>query len=92
MRCTAISRVRRLCAFDPVKYCSAAPQASGGITRRSTCSPFVVRTEVLVSPLAITSRTYGSCVNASITGPESSAAARTSMSPMVSRIRRSDPA
>ncbi len=35
---TAIWRVATLCACDPVKYCSAAPQASSLTTRRSACS------------------------------------------------------
>ena len=39
LRRTAISRTRTLWAWEPVKYCSAAPQASSGITRRSTWSP-----------------------------------------------------
>src|SRR2546428_639850 len=36
---TAISRTRTLCSLLPVKYCSAAPNASGATTRRSTWSP-----------------------------------------------------
>src|SRR5580704_4206935 len=28
-----------LCAFDPVKYCMAAPNDSGGRRRTSTCMP-----------------------------------------------------
>ena len=40
----------------------------------------------------MTSVTSGSAANAAISGPGSGAAARMSMSPMVSRIRRSDPA
>ncbi len=89
---TAIVRSRMLCALEPVKYTSAAPQSSGGTTRRSTWRPWAVRTEVLVGPLAMTSVTYGSEVRAAVSGAESSAAASTSTSPMVSRIRRSDPA
>jgi hypothetical protein len=54
---TAISRVRMLCAFDPVKYWSAAPHTPGSITRRSTWSPLVVRTLDFVSPRAITRST-----------------------------------
>ena len=36
---TAIWRTATLCAAEPVKYCSAAPQASSGTTRRSTVQP-----------------------------------------------------
>jgi hypothetical protein len=89
---TAICRTATLCAADPVKYCSAAPQASSGTTRRSTCSPAEVWMEVLVGPLAMTAATSGRAVNAAISGAESSAAARMSTSPMVSRQRRSEPA
>src|SRR2546430_1649744 len=89
---TAISRVRMLWALDPVKYWSAAPQQSGGTTRRSTWSPLVVRMDVLVSPRAITLSTYDRPVKASMIGSGSAEAARMSMSPMVSAIRRSAPA
>ena len=81
-----------LCALEPVKYCSAAPQESGGTTRRSTLRPLLVRTDVFFSPVPITSVTYGSSVNACMIGAGFLAAARMSMSPIVSRIRRSDPA
>ena len=81
-----------MCAVEPVKYCSAAPQASSGTTRRSTWSPRSVLIEVLVGPLPITAATSGRAVNAAISGAESGAAARMSTSPMVSRIRRSEPA
>src|ERR1700691_3050273 len=89
---TAISRTATLCACDPVKYCNAAPQESSGITRRSTCRPAAVRIEVLVGPEAITEAASGMPVSAAINGPESSAAARMSTSPMVSANRRSEPA
>ena len=89
---TAICRTATLCAADPVKYCSAAPQVSSGTTRRSAWSPVAVLIEVLVGPLAITLATSGWAVNAAISGAESPAAARTSTSPIVSRHRRSEPA
>ena len=54
--------------------------------------PVLIRTEVLVSPRAITSVTPGSPTIASISGAESLAAARMSTSPIVSRKRRSEPA
>ena len=82
---TAICRTATLCAWEPVKYCSAAPQASSGTTRRSACSPAAVRMEVLVGPLTITPATSGWVMKAAISGAESSAAARMSTSPIVSR-------
>ena len=85
----AICLIATLCAAEPVKYCSAAPQASSGTTRRSAVRPLAVLTVVLAGPLATTSRP---AANAVISGAESSAAARMSMSPMVSRHRRSEPA
>ena len=48
--------------------------------------------EVLAGPLAITPATSGRAENAAISGAESSAAARMSTSPTVSRQRRSEPA
>src|SRR6202035_6131823 len=78
--------------WEPVKYWSAAPQVSTGMTRRSTWSPASVLIEVLVGPEAMTSAVSGSAVSAAISGAESSAAASTSTSPTVSRHRRSDPA
>ena len=86
---TAIWRTATLCAAEPVKYCSAAPQASSGTTRRSAVRPLAVRTVVFVGPEATTSCP---AANAAISGAESPAAARMSMSPMVSRHRRSEPA
>jgi hypothetical protein len=83
---------RTLCACDPVKYCSAAPQLPSGTTRRSAWIPSDVRIEVLASPLAMTSATSGSPRNAAISAAGSAATARMSTSPIVSRIRRSDPA
>ena len=81
-----------LWAFEPVKYWRAAPHTPSVITRRSTCRPRSVRTEVLVSPRAMTSSTPGRATNRSITGTGSSDATRMSMSPIVSAMRRSDPA
>ena len=82
-----------LCAFDPVKYCRAAPQTAAGTTRRSTWIPFVVTTDDLVGPWASTRSTNGMVQKWSMTDPgSSSAATNRSMSPTVSRIRRSDPA
>ena len=52
----------------------------------------VTTIEDFVSPWAMTTSTRGSDVNASMTGPGSSDATRRSMSPMVSHIRRRDPA
>ena len=43
----AICLIATLCAAEPVKYCSAAPQASSGTTRRSAVRPLAVRTVVL---------------------------------------------
>ena len=54
--------------------------------------PSAVRIEVLASPLAITSAASGSSRNADISAGGSAATARMSTSPIVSRIRRSDPA
>ena len=54
--------------------------------------PVPMRTEVLVWPRAITSVTSGRSAIACMSGPESLAAASTSMSPTVSRNRRSEPA
>ena len=81
-----------MCACDPVKYSSAAPQLPSGTTRRSAWIPSAVRIEVFASPLAITSAASGSSRNAAISAAGSAAAARMSTSPMVSRIRRSEPA
>ena len=53
----AILRSAMLCALLPVKYIRAAPNASGGTCRRSTCKPFASRTEDLVSPRPSTSVT-----------------------------------
>ena len=91
-RWMAISRSLTLCACDPVKYSSAAPQLPSGTTRRSAWIPSAVRIEVLASPLAITSAASGSSRNAAISAAGSAATARMSTSPMVSRIRRSEPA
>lgn len=64
----------------------------GGTTRRSTWSPLSVRIDVFFSPCAMTSATYGSSVKARMTGAAFIAATRMSMSPIVSRTRRRDPA
>ena len=48
--------------------------------------------EVLAGPLTITPATSGPVLKAAISGAESCAAARMSMSPIVSRQRRSEPA
>jgi hypothetical protein len=48
--------------------------------------------DVFLAPRTMTSATSGSPTNAAIRAAESGAAARMSMSPMVSRIRRSEPA
>jgi hypothetical protein len=37
-------------AFDPVKYCMAAPNDSGGSRRTSTCMPLRKRKLILLSP------------------------------------------
>ena len=66
--------------------------AANGTTRRSTWMPARVRTVVFFSPCATTSATCGSLVSASISGRGWSDAASRSMSPTVSRIRRSEPA
>ena len=77
-----------LWALEPVKYWHAAPKWRGSTIRRSTWRPVVVRTEVLVSPLPMTSRTVGIFTNASRTDEGSFAATTTSTSATVSRKRR----
>ncbi len=77
-----------LWVFEPVKYWQAAPNCFGSTTRRSTCRPVVVSTEVLVSPLPITSRTVGIFTNASRTAAGSLEAATMSTSATVSRSLR----
>ena len=56
-RASARSRSAMLCAFEPVKYCSAAPRLSGGTSRRSAWKPPESRTLDLVSPCARTRST-----------------------------------
>ena len=46
-------------AFDPVKYCMAAPNDSGGRRRTSTCMPLRTWKLILLSPLAMTSMSGG---------------------------------
>jgi hypothetical protein len=75
-------------ALRAVKYWHAAPNCFGSTTRRSTCRPVVVSTDVLVSPLPITSRTVGSFTNASRTAAGSLEAATMSTSATVSRSLR----
>ena len=53
--------------FEPVKYWQAEPKKRDSTTRRSTCSPRPVSTEVRVSPRPSTSVTVGSSTKASIT-------------------------
>ncbi len=91
-RSRAIARRRMLCAFEPVKYWSAAPNDSGGTTRRSTCTPESITMLAFVPPAPRTRRTSGSFVNAPMILPASAPAARMSMSPIVSRMRRRLPA
>src|SRR3989442_17234 len=88
----AISRTRTLWSLEPVKYCSAAPNASGSTTRRSIWSPSWWSTEAFVSPWATISRTDGSVTNVLITRWGSVEVTRISMSFTVSRMRRRDPA
>lgn len=51
-----------------------------------------MRIDVFFAPCAITSETYGSSVKARMIGSAFPAATRMSMSPIVSRTRRSEPA
>ena len=51
-RSSARSRSAMLCAFEPVKYCSAAPRCSGVTRRRSAWKPPRSSTLALVPPLA----------------------------------------
>ncbi len=88
----AISRSRMLWALEPVKYMRPAPHASMAITRTSTWRPPLVSTEDFASPWAITRSTTGRDTNRSMTDPGLSLATSRSMSPMVSAIRRSEPA
>ncbi len=81
-----------LWAFEPVKYCSAAPQLAGGTTRRSAFKPPRNRTLAFVSPRPITSSTSSWPHRASSAGEPSSAAQSRSTSLVVSRPRRRLPA
>ena len=72
-RSRAIARRRMLCAFEPVKYWSAAPNDSGGTTRRSTCTPDSITMLAFVPPAPRTRRTSGSFVNAPMILPEAGA-------------------
>ena len=56
---SARSRSAMLWAFDPVKYCSAAPRLSGGTSRRSAWKPPRSSTLDLVSPRPSTRSTSG---------------------------------
>ncbi len=49
-RAMARSRSAMLCAFEPVKYWSAAPRLSAGTSRRSAWKPPRSSTLPLVSP------------------------------------------
>ena len=84
----AISRRAMLCSLEPVKCCRAAPHSFGSTTRRSTCRSSSRRIEALVGPWASTSLTTGNRTKCSVASAGITAAARISMSPMVSFIRR----
>ena len=58
-RSSARSRSAMLCAFEPVKYCRAAPRCSGVTMRRSAWKPPRSSTLALVPPLASTRSTCG---------------------------------
>ena len=49
-RCSARSLTAMLWAFDPVKYCAAAPALSVATTRKSTCIPPRSKTLDFVGP------------------------------------------
>ena len=79
------------CALEPVKWCRAVAQSSGGMARRSTCMPLARTTLHLVSPLPSTCLTPGNATNRSITATGSRVATSTSRSATVSRQRRAEP-
>src|SRR4029078_11905690 len=76
-----------LWAFEPVKYCRAAPLDPGSTRRRSACRPVPSSTLDFVSPRPKTRVTSGSEVNVSITA-SGAPTARMSRSPQVSTPRR----
>ena len=47
-------RSTTLWSFEPVKYCSAAPNDLAGTTRRSICKPRPRRIDIFVSPRPMT--------------------------------------
>ena len=67
-------------------------ERSGGCTQSWARTPSPNSMLALVSPLPSTRLTPGQVVKASMTGAELFAATRMSRSPMVERMRRSDPA
>ena len=81
-----------LCSFDPVKYWSAAPNCPSSTTRRSTWTPVASTTEVFVVPRARTRVTPGRVEKTSITSSGRVDVARMSRSPIVSFMRRIEPA
>ena len=88
----ASSRTFTLCSLDPVKYCSAAPNAWGSTTRRSMARPSWWRTEAFVGPWASTSTIEGRVVSVRITRSGSVEVTSRSMSLTDSFMRRSEPA
>ena len=75
-----------LCAFDPVKYCIAAPADCGSTRRMSACRPLASMTLALVSPWPSTRITSGCAVKVAMT-PSPPPTARMSRSPQVSAPR-----
>ena len=86
-RWIARSRRTMLCAFEPVKYWSAAPRLSRGTRRRSAWKPPHRRTLDFVSPCARIRSTSLYPVNTSMSDA-GAPAARMSRSPQVSQPRR----
>ncbi len=65
-RSSALSRSAMLWAFEPVKYCMAAPRSSGLTQRRSAWKPSRNRMLALVSPWPSTRSTPGKATKASV--------------------------
>ncbi len=83
----ARSRSAMLCAFEPVKYCMAAPRLSAATSRRSACKPPSSSTLDFVSPCPSTRATRGYSMKSSINDGGPPEASR-SISPQVSQPRR----
>src|SRR3989344_2068960 len=88
----AISLSWMLWYLSPVKYWRAAPNDSGGSTRRSASIPIFKRTDDLVLPLEYTASTSGIETKKSIVFDGFLEITRTSRTPTVSCILRMEPA